>query len=69
MEHPLRTILKAFGIVFLAGIGLYELPAIAAGLDTMEWNLVLVFSVLLVLLMLTQVYTSSVMLSRNRAIK
>ncbi|HTN17475.1 MAG TPA: hypothetical protein VL092_07345 [Chitinophagaceae bacterium] len=59
MEHPIKTILKAFGIVLLAALAFYALPQIGRSFGKEEWLLSIGFSILFALFMLLQVYTSS----------
>lgn len=59
MEHPIKTILKAFGIVLLAVLLVNAIPHISRSFGKEEWLLTIGFSVLLTILMLLQVYTSS----------
>lgn len=59
MEHPIKTILKALGIVLLAALLFNTLPQVSRSFGKEEWLLTIGFSVLLAILMLLQVYTSS----------
>jgi multisubunit Na+/H+ antiporter MnhE subunit len=59
MEHPIKTILKAFGIVLLAALIFYAVPQISRAFGKEEWLLTIGFFILFAVLMLLQVYASS----------
>lgn len=59
MEHPIKTIVKALGIVFAAAILIGNVPQAVHALTTEEWYLVIAGMSLLVLASVFRVYQNA----------
>lgn len=69
MEHPFKTILKAFGIVLVVSIAFGGIPLIIKSFGTTEWQLMMGVAILLIILMLVQINTNANILRAKQRVK